>query len=183
MYEDIGVGTPDRLQRLWAPYRSKYIASTPRDEKGSSDPFVQIPSMSDEEGLIVSRGETVYAVLNLYPYNAGHILVVPYRKVAEIEALTAGESAELMRFVTLAVKTLKAVSDPEAINVGMNLGRASGGSIGDHLHAHVVPRWAGDSNFMTVITGTKVLPQLLRETRQLLAESWKEVAAQQTGGE
>ena len=81
------------------------------------------------------------------------------------------------------MKTLKVVSDPEAINVGMNLGRASGGSIGDHLHAHVVPRWAGDSNFMTVITGTKVLPQLLRETRQLLAESWKEVAAQQTGGE
>ena len=183
MYEDIGVGTPDRLQRLWAPYRSKYIASTASDEKGSSDPFVQIPLMDDEDGLIVARGKTVYAVLNLYPYNAGHILVVPYRKVAELEALTADESAELMQFLTLAVKTLKTVSNPEAINVGLNLGRASGGSIGDHLHMHVVPRWAGDSNFMTVINGTKVLPQLLRDTRKLLAEGWRQVATEQTGEE
>lgn len=173
-YTDTGVGEPDRLVRLWAPYRSRYIASAPRSSK-SNDPFVEIPKMSDEGGLIVARGERVYAVLNLYPYNAGHLMVVPYRKVAELEALDDDETAELMAFAKHAVKTLKAVSKPEAINVGFNLGKASGGSVGDHLHMHVVPRWAGDSNFMTVLSGTKVLPQLLRETRALLADGWREV--------
>lgn len=173
-YTDTGVGEPDRLVRLWAPYRSRYIASAPRSSK-SNDPFVEIPKMSDEDGLIVARGERVYAVLNLYPYNAGHLMVVPYRKVAELEALDDDETAELMAFAKHAVKTLKTVSKPEAINVGFNLGKASGGSVSDHLHMHVVPRWAGDSNFMTVLSGTKVLPQLLRETRALLADGWREV--------
>lgn len=173
-YIDTGVGEPDRLVRLWAPYRSAYISSAPRSSK-SNDPFVEIPKLSDEDGLIIARGERVYAVLNLYPYNAGHLMVVPYRKVAELEALDDEETAELMAFAKHAVKTLKHVSNPEAINVGLNLGKASGGSVGDHLHLHVVPRWSGDSNFMTVLSGTKVLPQLLRETRELLAQGWREV--------
>jgi len=189
-YVDTGVGDPDRLARLWAPYRSSYITQMPAGEEtgeaeGSSrstgDPFLDIPEMSDEDGLIVARGETVYAVCNLYPYNAGHLMVVPYRKVAELEALTDAETAELMAFAKHAVKTLKRVSKPEAINVGLNLGKASGGSVGDHLHLHVVPRWAGDANFMTVIGGTKVLPQLLRETRALLAEGWREVHEMEAG--
>lgn len=189
-YVDTGVGDPDRLTRLWAPYRSSYITQMPAGEEtgeaeGSSrstgDPFLDIPEMSDEDGLIVARGETVYAVCNLYPYNAGHLMVVPYRKVAELEALTDAETAELMAFAKHAVKTLKRVSKPEAINVGLNLGKASGGSVGDHLHLHVVPRWAGDANFMTVIGGTKVLPQLLRETRALLAEGWREVHEMEAG--
>ena len=189
-YADTGVGDPDRLARLWAPYRSSYITQMPAGEEtgeaeGSSrstgDPFLDIPEMSDEDGLIVARGETVYAVCNLYPYNAGHLMVVPYRKVAELEALTDAETAELMAFAKHAVKTLKRVSKPEAINVGLNLGKASGGSVGDHLHLHVVPRWAGDANFMTVIGGTKVLPQLLRETRALLAEGWREVHEMEAG--
>lgn len=189
-YADTGVGDPDRLTRLWAPYRSSYITQMPAGEEtgeaeGSSrstgDPFLDIPEMSDEDGLIVARGETVYAVCNLYPYNAGHLMVVPYRKVAELEALTDAETAELMAFAKHAVKTLKRVSKPEAINVGLNLGKASGGSVGDHLHLHVVPRWAGDANFMTVIGGTKVLPQLLRETRALLAEGWREVHEMEAG--
>lgn len=172
-YVDTGVGTPDSLQRLWAPYRSSYIASMPEgDARSGGDPFVEAPRMSDEDGLIVKRGETVYALLNLYPYNAGHLMVVPYRKVADLEELTEAESHELMAFAQDAVRALKAVSHPEAINVGLNLGKASGGSVGDHLHLHVVPRWAGDANFMTVIGGTKVLPQLLKETRQLLADGW-----------
>ena len=179
-YTDTGVGDPDRLARLWAPYRSRYIASAPRSSQ-SNDPFPEIPKMSDEDGLIIARGERVYAVLNLYPYNAGHLMVVPYRKVAELEALDDDETAELMAFAKHAVKTLKTVSKPEAINVGLNLGKASGGSVGDHLHLHVVPRWAGDSNFMTVLSGTKVLPQLLRETRQLLAEGWREVEQRERG--
>lgn len=189
-YVDTGVGDPDRLARLWAPYRSSYITQMPAGEEtgeaeGSSrstgDPFLDIPEMSDEDGLIVARGETVYAVCNLYPYNAGHLMVVPYRKVAELEALTDAETAELLAFAKHAVKTLKRVSKPEAINVGLNLGKASGGSVGDHLHLHVVPRWAGDANFMTVIGGTKVLPQLLRETRALLAEGWREVHEMEAG--
>ena len=189
-YVDTGVGDLDRLTRLWAPYRSSYITQMPAGEEtgeaeGSSrstgDPFLDIPEMSDEDGLIVARGETVYAVCNLYPYNAGHLMVVPYRKVAELEALTDAETAELMAFAKHAVKTLKRVSKPEAINVGLNLGKASGGSVGDHLHLHVVPRWAGDANFMTVIGGTKVLPQLLRETRALLAEGWREVHEMEAG--
>ncbi|WP_269509629.1 HIT family protein [Corynebacterium faecium] len=189
-YVDTGVGDPDRLARLWAPYRSSYITQMPAGEEtgeaeGSSrstgDPFLDIPEMSDEDGLIVARGETVYAVCNLYPYNAGHLMVVPYRKVAELEALTDAETAELMAFAKHAVKTLKRVSKPEAINVGLNLGKASGGSVGDHLHLHVVPRWAGDANFMTVIGGTKVLPQLLQETRALLADGWREVHETESG--
>ena len=102
-------------------------------------------------------------------------MVVPYRKIANLEDLTADESREMMEFAQHAVTTLKKVSRPEAINVGFNLGKASGGSVGDHLHMHVVPRWAGDSNFMTVLGETKVLPQLLEETRRLLAQGWQEV--------
>ncbi|MEJ4121564.1 HIT family protein [Corynebacterium macginleyi] len=168
-FVDIGAGEPDRLERLWAPYRMAYIA------RRSEDPFLEAPQGSDEEGLIIARGKTVYALLNLFPYNAGHLMVVPYRKESELENLTEEESHELMTFAQIAVRVLKRVSQPEAINVGLNLGRASGGSVGDHLHLHVVPRWPGDSNFMTVLDGTKVLPQLLQDTRRVLAEGWREI--------
>ena len=168
-YEEWGAGEPDRLTRLWAPYRMAYI------QKSSADPFLEAPRKSDAEGLIIARGERVYALLNLFPYNAGHLMVVPYRKIANLEELTPDESREMMEFAQHAVKTLKKVSRPEAINVGFNLGKASGGSVGDHLHMHVLPRWAGDSNFMTVLGETKVLPQLLEETRRLLAQGWQEV--------
>jgi len=143
--------------------------------KRSEDPFVEAPRGSDEEGLIIARGELIYALLNLYPYNAGHLMVVPYRKVADLENLSSAESAELMEFAQKAVRVLKRVSNPDAINVGFNLGKASGGSVGDHLHLHVVPRWPGDSNFMTILDGTKVLPQLLKDTRALLAQGWLEI--------
>lgn len=179
-YVDQGYGEPDRLERLWAPYRSRYIAKVPSTSERSSDPFLEIPQLSDEDGLVIARGEKVYAVLNLYPYNSGHLMVVPYRKVAELENLTTPETAELMDFTKIAIQVLKRVSKPEAINVGLNLGRASGGSVGQHLHLHVVPRWAGDSNFMTVIGGTKVLPQLLRDTRELLADEWHALVADET---
>ena len=168
-FVDSGAGEPDRLERLWAPYRMAYIA------KRSKDPFVEAPQGSDEDGLIIARGKTVYALLNLFPYNAGHLMVVPYRKESQLENLTQEESQELMAFAQKAVRVLKRVSRPEAINVGLNLGRASGGSVGDHLHLHVVPRWPGDSNFMTVLDGTKVLPQLLQDTRRVLAEGWREM--------
>lgn len=178
-YVDQGCGDVDRLERLWAPYRSKYIAKMPSTSERSSDPFLEIPQLSDEDGLVIARGKEVFAVLNLYPYNSGHLMVVPYRKVAELENLTTSETSELMDFAKVAIRVLKRVSKPEAINVGLNLGKAAGGSVGQHLHLHVVPRWAGDSNFMTVIGGTKVLPQLLRETRELLADEWHELVSQE----
>ena len=174
-YVDQGVGSqPDLqggLERLWAPYRSQYIAQSKR----SADPFATLPEQSDEEALIVARSQTVYCVLNLYPYNPGHMLVVPYRQVADYTELTAEETAELADFTKTALKALRAVSKPDAVNVGLNLGKASGGSIPTHLHQHIVPRWVGDANFMTVMTGTKVLPQTLRETRALLADAWEAV--------
>ena len=171
---DRGVGDPDRLARLWTPYRMNYIIESPKSvgSKGSSQPFTDIPMMSDEDGLVVARGELVYVVLNLYPYNPGHLMVVPYRRVSELEDLTVDESAELMALTQKAIRVIKAVSRPDAFNVGLNLGKSAGGSLADHLHMHVVPRWSGDANFITVVGQTKMIPQLLRDTRALLAEEW-----------
>lgn len=169
VYVDSGVGEPDCLERIWAPFRMAYI------NKRTENPFVEAPKKNDEDALIIARGEKVYALLNLFPYNAGHLMVVPYRKVANLEDLTEAETSELMAFVKKSIRVLKKVSRPEGINVGFNLGKASGGSVGDHLHMHVVPRWSGDSNFMTILDGTKVLPQLLKDTRQVLAQGWQEI--------
>lgn len=172
-YRQVGVGE-DRLQLLWAPYRMSYIAeSRPAVAEGmTGEPFLDIPRMSDEDGLLVARGEHVYVVLNLYPYNPGHSMVVPYRKVAALEDLTDAEAAELMSYTQHLLRVIKSVSRPDSFNVGLNLGSAAGGSLSDHLHQHVVPRWIGDANFITVTSGTKVLPQLLRQTRGLLAQAW-----------
>ena len=171
---DRGVGDPDHLQRLWTPHRMNYIAE-PKLQGGSaasSEPFSDIPTMSDEDGLVVARGGLVYAVLNLYPYNPGHLMVVPYRRVSELEDLTDAESAELMAFTQKAIRVMKVVSRPHGFNVGLNLGHSAGGSLAEHLHMHVVPRWGGDANFITIIGDSKVIPQLLRDTRQLLAQEW-----------
>ncbi|AWT53873.1 HIT family protein hydrolase [Mycolicibacterium smegmatis MKD8] len=175
---DRGVGDPDHLQRLWTPHRMSYIAEAPMKKRGeggsagSAEPFTDIPEMPDEEGLMVARGQRVYAVLNLYPYNPGHLMVVPYRRVSELEDLTEDESSELMAFTQKAIRVIKAVSRPHGFNVGLNLGSSAGGSLAEHLHMHVVPRWGGDANFITIIGGSKVIPQLLKETRQLLATEW-----------
>jgi len=173
---DHGVGDEDRLQRLWSPHRMSYIATAPGsgDDKAVTEPFTHIPTLADEDGLVVARGDQVYAVLNLYPYNPGHLMVVPYRKVAALEDLTDAESIELMRFTQHAIRTIKKVSRPHGFNVGLNLGAPAGGSLAEHLHQHVVPRWGGDANFITVIGGAKVMPQLLRDTRALLADAWKD---------
>ncbi|ABG98645.1 histidine triad protein [Rhodococcus opacus PD630] len=171
---DRGPGEPDHLQRIWSPHRMSYIAEAPKSRDTPNEPFIDIPKMDDEDGLIVARGEHVYAVLNLYPYNPGHLMVVPYRKVAALEDLTEEESAELMSFTQQALRVIKRVSRPDGFNVGLNLGAAAGGSLAEHLHQHIVPRWGGDANFITVLAGVKVMPQLLRETRGLLAKAWNE---------
>jgi len=171
-----GVGIPDGFRRLWTPHRLAYIK-----EAGAGDspgcPFCRIPTLSDVEGLVIARGTTVYAVLNLHPYNPGHLMVLPYRHVAELEDLDAAEAAELMAFTQCAVRAMKQVAAPHAFNVGLNLGTVAGGSLADHLHQHVVPRWGGDANFIAVVGQTKVIPQLLSETRELLATAWPATGA------
>ena len=171
---DRGAGDPDRLQRLWTPHRMNYIVGTTAagGSAESKKPFTDIPAMGDEDGLMIARGDLVYAVLNIYPYNPGHLMVVPYRQVSELEDLTDAESAELMAFTQKAIRVIKTVSRPDGFNVGLNLGRSAGGSLAEHLHMHVVPRWSGDANFITIIGETKTIPQLLRDTRALLAEEW-----------
>jgi ATP adenylyltransferase len=171
-----GVGIPDRFERLWTPHRLAYITSATDDVAEQGCPFCRIPTLTDDAGLVIARGATVYAVLNLHPYNPGHLMVVPYRHVAGLEDLDEAESAELMTVTRTALRALRAVSAPHAFNVGLNLGAVAGGSLADHLHQHVVPRWGGDSNFIAVIGQTKVIPQLLSDTRGLLADAWPEAA-------
>jgi len=170
LVEQRGIGVPDRFQRLWTPHRLAYIKGETDAEEAC--PFCTIPTLSDEDALVVARGPTVYAVLNLHPYNPGHLMVVPYRHVAELEDLTGEESADLMAFTQHAVRAMKKASAPHAFNIGLNLGAVAGGSLADHLHQHVVPRWGGDSNFIAVVGMTKVIPQLLAEAHAQLAEAW-----------
>jgi ATP adenylyltransferase len=164
-----GVGTPDGFARLWTPHRLAYI----KDAAEPGCPFCRIAAESDEDSLVVARGEEVFALLNLHPYNPGHLMVLPYRHVADLEDLSDSETAELMAFTRQAVVTMKKVAAPHAFNVGLNLGHVAGGSLADHLHQHVVPRWGGDANFIAVVGQTKVIPQLLAETRAQLAAAWE----------
>ena len=170
-----GVGPPDELQRLWMPHRMAYLRGEGKPstaEEGAECPFCRIPGLPDEDGLIVARGRAVYAVLNLYPYNGGHLLVCPYRHVADYTDLGDDETAELADFTKRAMRAVRAASRPHGFNLGINQGPVAGAGIAAHLHQHVVPRWGGDSNFITVVGRTKVLPQLLQDTRKLIAEAW-----------
>ncbi|MDF1605571.1 HIT domain-containing protein [Nocardioides sp. YIM 152315] len=159
------------FDRLWTPHRMAYVVpSPPSDDRGC--PFCAMGEQSPEESLVVHRGESCFAVLNLHPYNPGHMMVLPHRHVAELEDLTTDEVTELMTMTQDAVRVLRQVSGPHAFNVGLNLGGVAGGSLSQHLHQHVVPRWSGDANFITVLGATKTLPQLLADTRALVAEAW-----------
>ena len=162
----------DRLQRLWAPHRMAYVTGADAAPDDESCPFCRIPTLSDRAGLVVARGESVYAVLNNHPYNPGHLMVVTYRHVADLEELTDEETRGLAELTRQAVVAIKTASAPHGFNVGLNLGGVAGGSLADHLHQHVVPRWGGDANFITVIGDTKVMPQLLADTRDVLADAW-----------
>jgi ATP adenylyltransferase len=135
-------------------------------------PFCRIPTLSDEEGLIVSRGEFAYAVMNLYPYNAGHLLICSFRHVADLTDLTKDERDEISEMTAHAMVTLRKVSAPAGFNLGMNQGAISGAGVAEHIHQHVVPRWSGDANFMPIIGQTKVMPVLLAQTRAELSAAW-----------
>ena len=172
-----GAGVPDGFARLWMPHRMAYIKGEGKPAGGDSEdgcPFCRIPGLDDADGLVVARGALVYSVLNLYPYNAGHLMVVPYRHVADYTGLAADETAELADFTKRAMTALRAASGAQGFNIGMNMGPVAGAGIAAHLHQHVVPRWGGDANFMPVVGHTRVLPQLLRDTRDLIASVWKD---------
>ncbi|CAM5469302.1 hypothetical protein SVIOM342S_02729 [Streptomyces violaceorubidus] len=149
--QQLGVGTPDAFQRLWTPHRMAYIQGENKPSGPGADdgcPFCSIPAKSDEDGLIIRRGEHVYAVLNLYPYNGGHLMTVPYRHVADYTELNAVETAELAELTKQAMTALRTASGAHGFNIGMNQGSVAGAGIAAHLHQHVVPRWGGDTNFL-----------------------------------
>jgi ATP adenylyltransferase len=165
---------PDAWARLWAPHRLDYLRGENRPLAGNeiTCPFCEIPAMGDEEGLVVHRGTNAYVVMNLYPYNPGHLLICAYRHVADLTDLTSEEREEIFALTSHAMTTLRKVSQPEGFNLGMNQGAISGAGVAAHIHQHVVPRWSGDANFMPIIGKTKVLPQLLTITRNELAAAW-----------
>jgi ATP adenylyltransferase len=175
-YQDVEDSTdfaavPDAFQRLWTPHRLVYIQSgqQPADD---ACPFCIAPTLDDEKALIVARGEFAYVLLNLYPYNSGHLLICPYRHVSTYDEATADEVAEIGSLTQTAMRVLTAVSGAHGYNIGMNQGRIAGAGIAEHLHQHVVPRWALDSNFFPIIAGTKAVPRLLGEVRAEIAAGW-----------
>lgn len=171
------VGVPDALQRLWTPHRMAYIQGGPKPHEEVC-PFCRAPSLSDEEALIVARGEHVFAVLNLYPYNSGHLLICPYRHVAGYDEATDDEVAEMAAMTQTAMRVIRQVSRTDGFNIGMNQGAIAGAGVAAHLHQHVVPRWAYDANFFPIIAKTKALPQLLGDVRDAIADAWPKRDAQ-----
>src|ERR1700712_110610 len=168
-------GDDDGFGRLWTPHRMAYIKGENKPtnaDAGDDCPFCRAPDQSDAEALIVARGTVVFAVLNLYPYNSGHLMVVPYRHAADYTELTDTETRELAAFTQTAMRVIRAVSGPHGFNIGLNQGPAAGAGIAAHLHQHVVPRWGGDTNFMPIVAHTRVLPQLLAAPRAAIAGAW-----------
>ncbi len=164
-------GVPDSFQRLWTPHRVVYLQ---QGQMPSEDdcPFCLAPGLPDEEGLIVARGEHAFVLLNLFPYNSGHLLVCPYRHVALYDEATPEEVAEIGALTQTAMRVLTETARAHGFNIGMNQGRIAGAGIADHLHQHVVPRWALDANFFPIIAGTKALPRLLGDVRRDIADAW-----------
>ena len=170
------------LERLWSGWRATYVTGAPvrtGDGAGADDAeegsvFTRLlrSGAPDTETHIVHRGSTCFVIVNLFPYTSGHLLVVPYREVADLDDLTAEESSDLWATVTVAVRVVRSVYSPDGMNVGLNLGRPAGGSIPDHLHVHVVPRWTGDSNFLSAISNTQTLPEALVDTAAKLRAGW-----------
>jgi len=162
---------PDAFQRLWTPHRLAYI--TEGQMPGPDEcPFCLAPAMADEKALIVARGQHAFVVLNLFPYNSGHLLVCPYRHVATYDEATPDEVAEIGSLTQTAMRVLTTTAGAHGYNIGMNQGRVAGAGIADHLHQHIVPRWSLDSNFFPIIAGTKAIPRLLGEVRDEIAAAW-----------
>jgi diadenosine tetraphosphate (Ap4A) HIT family hydrolase len=166
-------GSP-RLDRLWSGWRGEYVTSVAHvDPTTRSDCiFCELAASPSGEGQILARNDLVFALLNLYPYNSGHLMVAPLRHEGALEALTDDEAVALMRMTVEATSAVKAAYRPDGVNVGMNLGRAAGAGIPGHLHVHVLPRWAADTNFMTSVAEARVLPEALSRTYERLRSAW-----------
>lgn len=174
-------GEPDALERLWTPHRMVYIQGEGKPQDADDEqqcPFCAAPGKGDEDALIVHRGRAAFVILNLFPYNSGHLLVCPYRHVADYTDLTDDETIEVAELTRTAMRVVRSVSRPAGFNLGMNQGEVAGAGIAAHLHQHVVPRWQGDANFLPIIGRTKALPILLADTRRMFAEAWPAGAAQ-----
>ncbi|GIU83652.1 MAG: hydrolase [Acidimicrobiales bacterium] len=164
------------LEHLWATWRAAYVsgesdAAVP-DGDGSLFERILGSGRTDEEILVVHRGRLCVVMLNRFPYTSGHLMVMPKRAVAELEDLDPDEAAELWDLVRRAVVALKTAYSPDGVNIGMNLGRAAGAGVSEHLHVHVLPRWLGDTNFMTTVSGTRVLPEALDVTWRKVRDAW-----------
>ena len=160
------------LNRLWSPWRMAYVEnSKPVD----GCVFCNRPAQPDgPENLIVARGQRAYVILNLFPYTSGHVMIVPFAHRSSLEMLEAGTRAEMMELMTHAVEILRAVYHPQGFNLGANIGELAGAGIAEHVHLHVVPRWAGDTNFMTALGDTRVIPESLVETYRRVREGWEQ---------
>lgn len=172
-------GEPDGLERLWTPHRLAYVtdaASRQRYDGAHECPLCAKLDLPDREALVVHRGEHNYVVLNLYPYNPGHLMVCPYRHVGLYTDATDAERDEMGVLTQQAMRVLQRVSGTQGFNIGMNQGAVGGAGISEHLHQHVVPRWTGDSNFLPIIGRTKALPELLDDTWAKLSAAWDEEA-------
>lgn len=161
--------SPPPLERLWAGWRAEYVsAGDPADDDGGC----VLCRVLEDGSCVVWRGERCAVVLNAYPYTTGHVLVMPVRHLADLEELDGAESSELWSALTDAVRALKEAYHPQGLNVGVNLGRTAGAGLPGHLHLHVLPRWDGDTNFMTSVAGTRVLPESLPATHDRLTAAW-----------
>lgn len=159
------------MEHLHAPWRIEYILA-PKPPAGGDSLFARIAQSSDDVGNhVLVRDKSCYAVLNTYPYNGGHLLIVPYRQTSNLEDLTDEELADLMRLLRRCLRALKATMKPDGFNIGLNLGRVAGAGVEDHLHVHIVPRWNGDTNFMPVLANTSVVPQALHDLAASLREA------------
>jgi ATP adenylyltransferase len=157
------------VKQLWAPWRLEYIQGADEQEDCL---FCRAAAGDDEEGHVVKRGELAFVLLNRYPYASGHLMIAPYRHEGEFGELSSDEAVEIHRLVSAGLAALAETMRPQGFNLGWNLGRIAGAGVVDHMHLHVVPRWAGDTNFMPVLADVKVLPEALADTRRKLAEAW-----------
>ncbi len=163
------------MERLWAPWRDAYVSAPSEKSQARECIFCAKPREErDADNYIVHRAERVFVILNAYPYNNGHLMVVPYAHIGDLEEAEPATLAEMMRVAQQCIHTLRATMRPEAFNMGMNLGRPAGAGIADHIHMHIVPRWTGDTNFMTVLADTRVLSQSLESSYALLRKAFED---------
>ena len=165
------------MNKLWSPWRSQYIDSFMDKHKEKECIFCEQSKAEpeDPDNLLIEKGELTFTVLNLYPYNNGHLMIVPYNHKCEFGHLTTEENTEVMVKLQLAAKALKLTLNPEGFNLGANFGKASGAGIDDHIHFHIVPRWNGDTNFMPALGEVKVISQDLLITKQKLLKAYKKI--------